>query len=71
MWYLKKRKERTYSTYPGFPHHSGEVSAYLADLQYFIIALSDGRVVRYQPENTSEFHEWLVNNQVRDINAKV
>jgi len=67
MWF-RKRKKKEYSTYPGFAYHAGELSAYLAELHYFIIALKDGQVIHHRPENSLAFHDWLIENNVRDIN---
>ncbi len=67
MWF-RKRKKKELSIYPSFAYHAGELSAYLAGMHYFIIALKDGKVIRHHPENSLDFHDWLIANKVRDIN---
>ncbi|MDR3680436.1 MAG: hypothetical protein P4L41_10760 [Flavipsychrobacter sp.] len=68
MWPFNKKKKKEFSTYPGFPYHAGELSAYLAELHYFIIALKNGEVIHHHPENSLTFHDWLIANKIRDIN---
>jgi len=68
MWPFNKRKSKEFSTYPGFPYHAGQLSAYLPDMQHFIIALKDGQVIQHHPENSLAFHNWLIANNIRDIN---
>ncbi|MDR3679483.1 MAG: hypothetical protein P4L41_05915 [Flavipsychrobacter sp.] len=67
MWFRKRKKKETI-TYPNFPYHAGELSAYLADKHYFIIALKDGQVIHYYPEDSLAFHNWLIANKIRDVN---
>jgi len=70
MWFFRKRKnsKAAHSTYPGFPYHAGQLSAYLADIHYFIIALKDGQVIHHHPDDSLTFHNWLIANKIRDVN---
>jgi len=69
MWWSSKRKKSEYSTFPGFPYHAGQLSAYLATIHYFSIALKEGGVIHYEPEDSCKFHDWLIACKIRDINA--
>ncbi|MDR3681120.1 MAG: hypothetical protein P4L41_14230 [Flavipsychrobacter sp.] len=64
------KAKKVHSTYPDFPYHAGELSAYLADTHYFIIALKDGNVIHHHPQNSLTFHDWLIANKIRDVNAR-
>ncbi len=67
----RKEKEKEYSTYPGFPYHSGQLVAYLAHKHYFIIALKEkDPVIRHQPDNVQKFRDWLIANKIRDVNDR-
>lgn len=69
MRFFRKRKNKTYSSYQGFPYYAHQLLAYLADKDYYILAIDGGKVVHYHPKDMAAFRAWLDENKVRDINV--
>jgi|GEM_PF-1685992 len=67
--FRKREEEKEYDTYPGLPYHAGQLSAYSASNDHFTISVKGGEVVNYTPEDVVKFQDWLMKNNIRDINA--
>ncbi len=52
-----------------FPYQPHELSAFTETIGIFIISLKNGEIVRHNPDDRDAFHRWLLQNNVRDINA--
>lgn len=54
-------------TYPGFDYPATELSAFTFSIDFFIVALINGKTVKFVPEDPADFERWLVCHRVRDI----
>jgi hypothetical protein len=57
-------------SYPKFAYTANELSAFTFSFDTFTILLKEGGVINYKPENVNKFRQWLIDNNVRDINEK-
>ncbi len=55
------------NNYPGFNYHATQLSAYVLSIDTFIIALKDGGVTNFTPQDVPDFTKWLTKHKIRDI----
>lgn len=53
--------------YPDFDHPASQLSAFSLCIDMFIISLKNGEIVKFTPDDTAHFKEWLDRFKVRDI----
>lgn len=53
--------------YPEFDYPASQLSAFSLCIDVFIIALKNGEIVRFKPNEIAHFKEWLNRFKVRDI----
>jgi hypothetical protein len=53
--------------FPGFEHCVVQLRKYIQAYQVFTILLTDGRIVHHQPQNVTEFHNWLLLHEVENL----
>ena len=53
--------------FPGFKHCAEELSAFHLSLNSFVMSLKTGEIIRFVPEDTASFLQWLLDNHVKDI----
>ncbi|MCA6441086.1 MULTISPECIES: hypothetical protein [unclassified Arcicella] len=53
--------------YPEFGYPVSHLSAFSLCIDTYIISLKNGKIVRFKPDETDHFREWLNCYNVRDI----
>ena len=53
--------------FPGFEHGAEVLSAFHLSIDSFVMSLKSGEIVRFVPEDTAAFLQWLLDNRVKDI----
>ncbi|OSZ81932.1 hypothetical protein CAP35_01280 [Chitinophagaceae bacterium IBVUCB1] len=56
------------NTYPAFPYHASELSAFLFSIDTFIVSLKNGQIIHFVADDADAFKQWLYEKGVRDIN---
>lgn len=52
----------------GFYYSACELSTFIFSIDTFIISLRySEEIIRYRPEDPKAFHQWLIDNSVRDV----
>jgi hypothetical protein len=57
--------------FPGFDFCIVQLRKYIHAYEVFTILLTDGRIVHHQPQNVTEFRNWLSQHQVEDLRLSV
>ena len=60
----------TANYYPGFAYPASELFQYIAVQDLFSIILNHGDIVKFTPDNTDDFKDWLLAHHVKDIRSK-
>lgn len=55
--------------FPGFEYCVVQIKKYIHAYEVFTILLSDGRIVHYQPQNVTDFRNWLLQHQIEDLRS--
>ena len=53
--------------YQGFNYSCTHLVKFANSFDLFTIMLRNGQIVHFQPDNISEFREWLLKNNIEDI----
>lgn len=64
---LRKSVKKQKINFPGFSYLACELSAFTYSVGTFILLLTDGGVINYNPDNAHRFHKWLSENDIRDL----
>jgi hypothetical protein len=57
--------------FPGFDHCVVQLKKYIQAYKVFTILLTDGRIVHYQPQNVTDFQNWLLQHGIEDLRSPV
>jgi hypothetical protein len=50
-----------------FPYDAKELSAFAYAFDVFIISMKGGKIIRYETDDPTAFYNWLIENNVRNI----
>lgn len=53
--------------YRGFEYSAKELYKFIAVSDFFTIMLNDGRIIHYTAQDYQSFHQWLLDNKIKDI----
>ena len=53
--------------FPGFEFCVDQLKKFIQAFEVFTIMLTNGHIVHYQPQNVSDFRNWLMQHEVEDL----
>lgn len=53
--------------YQGFSYPCKDLVKFVNTLGIFTIMLKNGNIVHFQPDNITDFRQWLLENNIEDI----
>ncbi|GAB3413398.1 hypothetical protein [Niabella aquatica] len=53
--------------YQGFGYPCSDLVKFASSLSLFTIMLKNGQIIHFQPDNASDFRNWLLKNNIEDI----
>jgi hypothetical protein len=57
--------------FPGFDFCIVQLRKFIQAYEVFTIMLTDGRIVHYQPQNVTDFRNWLLQHDVEDLRSSI
>ena len=55
------------SYFPGFDYPASDLLKFIAAAEFFTIMLKNGEIVHFATADPTEFQDWLLQNNVKDI----